>query len=228
MNTSPEFTPVADHALLVEFATEIGDAANAAVVALDRAITRHVPVGVVEVVPAFVNLLVDFDPVVTDHSAVEAAVRDLLAHPADRDATPRRHTVQVCYDVDVAPDLDAVSDVSGLSVDEVIELHLAGDYRVAMYGFAPGYAYMAGVDPAIQVPRKPAPVRGVAAGSVIIAGPQCLVTTIEMPTGWSVIGRSPTRILRPDADRPFLFEPGDRVRFERIDRATYERGAGAG
>jgi len=59
-------------------------------------------------------------------------------------------------------------------------------------------------------------------GSVLIAGPQCLVSTLTMPTGWWVIGRSPTRILTGDEDRPFLFDVGDRVSFRRIDRATYE------
>ena len=59
-------------------------------------------------------------------------------------------------------------------------------------------------------------MRGVAAGSVIIAGAQCLVTTLTMPTGWWVIGRSPTRILTGDAARPFLFDVGDRVRFRRV------------
>lgn len=223
MTSSPAYVPIADHALLVEFATEIGDAANAAVVSLDRAIARHPPTGVVEVVPAFVNLLIDFDPTVTDHSSVESAVRDLLAHPSDADVVPRDHVVNVCYEGAFAPDLAAVAESSDLSVEAVIEAHLAGEYRVVMYGFAPGYAYLAGVVDAIQVPRKPAPIRGVAAGSVIIAGPQCLVTTIEMPTGWSIIGRSPTEVLRPDIDRPFLFDPGDRVRFERVDSATFER-----
>lgn len=223
MNSSPEFTPIADHALLVEFGTEIGDAANAAVVALDRAIARHVPAGVVEVVPAFVNLLVDFDPLVTDHVEVEAAVRALLASSPDVIETPRRHTVHVCYDDAFGPDLAAVAAAGGLSVEAVIDAHVAGDYRVVMYGFAPGYAYMAGVAESIRVPRKPAPVRRVAAGSLIIAGPQCLITTIEMPTGWSIIGRSATQVLRPDADRAFLFDPGDLVTFERVDLATFER-----
>lgn len=75
----------------------------------------------------------------------------------------------------------------------------------------------------IQLPRKASPVRGVAAGSVIVAGPQCLITTLEMPTGWSILGRSPTRVLRNTADRPFLFDVGDRIMFEQVDLATYER-----
>src|SRR5690606_14886683 len=104
--------------------------------------------------------------------------------------------------------------------------HLAGQYEVFMYGFAPGYAYLAGVPEAIRMPRKPTALRGVAAGSVLIAGPQCLVSTITMPTGWWNIGRSPTRILTDDPERPFLFDIGDRVRFRRIGRAEYDAEVG--
>jgi inhibitor of KinA len=71
-----------------------------------------------------------------------------------------------------------------------------------MYGFAPGYAYLAGVPEPIQLPRKSAAVRDVAAGSVLIAGPQCLVTTLTMPSGWWNIGRSPTQIMTAGEDHP--------------------------
>ncbi|AOF92366.1 allophanate hydrolase subunit 1 family protein (plasmid) [Sinorhizobium sp. RAC02] len=104
----------------------------------------------------------------------------------------------------------------------MITAHLAGQYDVFMYGFAPGYAYLAGVPETIRMPRKPAAVRGVPAGSVLIAGPQCLVSTITMPTGWWIIGRSPTRILTGKDERPFLFDVGDRVRLRRISRAEYD------
>ena len=68
----------------------------------------------------------------------------------------------------------------------------------------------------IQVPRKTVPVRDIPTGSVIIAGPQCLTTTVKMPTGWSIIGRSDTRIMTDDPDRPFLFDVGDTVTFQRV------------
>ena len=104
----------------------------------------------------------------------------------------------------------------------MIAAHLAGEYRVFMYGFAPGYAYLAGVPEALRMPRKATAVRGIAAGSVVIAGPQCLVTTLTMPTGWWIIGRSPTSILTGDPAAPFLFDVGDRVRFRRASRSEYE------
>lgn len=219
----PRLTPVADHALLVEFAEAIGDAAHVAVLHLDRALSAALPPGVTELVPAYVSLLVDFDPLETDHAAVGAAVLEALRRPREDNRATTTREVLVCYDPDLAPDLPEVAARSGLSEEAVIEAHLAGDYRVFLYGFAPGYAYLAGVPEAIRLDRKPAPRRGVPAGSVIVAGPQCLVTTLTMPTGWWIVGRSPTRILTGDESRPFLFDVGDAVRFRRIGRAEFER-----
>ena len=215
-------TPVADHALLVSFGDRICDEASASVLALDKALMASPPPGLRECVPAYLNLLIDFDPLLTDHHAMRDAVERLLRERAPTPGTGRTRVVDVCYDEGLSPDLRAVSQATGLSVDAVIACHLQGRYQVRMYGFAPGYAYLSGVPPEIQVPRKAAALRDIAAGSVLVAGPQCLVTTLTMPTGWSIIGRSSTRILTGIDDAPFLFEVGDALRFERIDRAAFE------
>jgi len=225
--TPPRFTPVADHALLVEFARALDDAAHEAVLRLDAALATAPCPGLREWVPAFVNLLVDFDPAVTDHAQVEAHVTGLLDQAGAPGAIPVTHEVGVCYEEPFARDLAAVADKTGLSEEAVIAAHLAGDYRVYLYGFAPGYAYMAGVPPELRLDRKTAPVRGIAAGSVIVAGPQCLITTLTMPTGWWILGRSPVKVLTGDEDRPFLFGVGDRVRFRRLSLAEFEAENGA-
>lgn len=218
----PRFRPVAEHAVLVEFGDSIDLAVNREVRRLDAALAASPFPGFTEAVPAYASLLVGFDPVLSDHAAVGAALTALLRSPATALPKGAPREVLVCYEGEFAPDLDAVAAATGLSREAVIAAHLAGDYSVFMYGFAPGYAYLAGVPEAIRVPRKPAPVRGIAAGSVLIAGPQCLVTTLVMPTGWSIIGRSPTAILRAETGRPFLFEIGDDVSFRRIDRAAFD------
>lgn len=209
------YKPVADRAVLVELASEQSDEVNRAVIALDHAIASAGIDGVVEVVPALVNLLVIFDPLQTDHAQVQDAVSNLFPLEVGAQDGSTEHIVDVCYE-GYCPDLAAVAQASGLSPDAVINAHLGSEYRVCMYGFAPGYAYMSGVAPEIQVPRKQAPVRDIPAGSVMIAGPQCLVTTLVMPTGWSIIGRSPAQIMRDDPARPFLFDVGDTIRFRRI------------
>lgn len=218
----PRLIPVSDHAVLVEFDSTISDSAMEAVQMFDQAIAQMPPEGMLETIPAFVNLLIVFDPLLTDHDTIMDAVRPMLDQSTGLNQTAALHTVHVCYDLDFAPDLMAVVKQTGLDSEAVIDAHVNADYKVGMYGFAPGYAYLSGTPDTIQVPRKPSPARGIPIGSVMIAGPQCLVTTLDMPTGWSIIGCSPTTILSDDSDRPFLFDVGDRVRFERIDREQFD------
>jgi inhibitor of KinA len=223
----PRFRDVADRAVLAEFADRIDSAAHADVLRLDRQLGRTPLPGVTEAVPAYASLLVVFDPQVTDHAGVTHGLRALLDAPAPSAPAVTPREVLACHDADLAPDLPEVAARTGLSLEAVIATFLNGDYSVFMYGFAPGYAYLAGVPPALHLPRKPVAQRDVPAGSVIIAGPQCLVTTLTMPTGWWIIGRSPTPILRAGADRPFLFDVGDPVRFRAIPRAEFEALAGS-
>lgn len=222
----PIFSPLAEHSLMVEFGDRIEPVVQGRVRALDAALAASPFAGFIEAVPAYASLLVRFDPLVADHVQAEDQVRRLLDRRRQIGTqTTTLREVAVCYDADLAPDLAEVARATGLTAEEVVAAHLAGDYAVAMYGFAPGYAYLTGVGEAIRLPRKPAAVRGVPAGSVLIAGQQCLVSTITMPTGWWVIGRSPTRILTGEAERPFLFDVGDPVRFRRIARTEFEAGA---
>lgn len=218
--TTPLFRPVADTALLVEFGVHTSPATLAQVRQLDEALQREGFPGFREAVPAMVNILVLFDPVMTDHVGAERHLRGLIRNEGAVSVGTTERQVDVCYDDDLAPDLARVAEACGLSPEAVIAAHLAGAYSVTMYGFAPGYAYLTGVPAALHLPRKPAARRNVPAGSVIIAGAQCLVTTLTMPTGWWIIGRSPTAILRDDPARPFLFDVGDKVGFRRIGRAA--------
>ncbi len=217
----PAFRPVADRAVLVEFGSVIAPEVHAQVVRLDRLLTVAPPLGLIEVTPAYANLMISFDPLVTDHDAMIAAVLGVLSGPEPTLAPPRLHDIPVCYDADLGTDLVQVAQLKGMSPEAVIAAHLDAAYRVYLYGFAPGYAYLAGTPDALHLPRKPAAVRDIPAGRVIIAGPQCIVTTLKMPTGWWIIGSSPAKILR-EGPQPFLFAVGDTVRFHRITRAVHD------
>jgi len=208
--STPAFRPVGEGALLVDFGGGIDEAVFAEVVALDRAIAADPPTGLEEAVPAYTSLLLVFDPCATDHAAMETAARRLIA-PAEGFPAATVHEVPVRYRG--APDLEAAAERLGMTPDALAATHAASDYRVFMYGFAPGYAYLGGVPEALHLPRKPAAVRGHPVGSVMIAGAQCLISTLPMPTGWWVIGHTDFRVLDAEATEPFRFAPGDRVRF---------------
>jgi KipI family sensor histidine kinase inhibitor len=121
--------------------------------------------------------------------------------------------IDVRYD---GPDLPAVADATGLSVAAVIERHSAVSYRAAFSGFAPGFAYLTGLDPALELPRRANPRPRVPAGSVAIAAGYSAVYPRSSPGGWHLIGRTNAVLFDPDRDPPALIAPGAIVRFRPI------------
>jgi KipI family sensor histidine kinase inhibitor len=131
----------------------------------------------------------------------------------DETQPPRLVELPVLYGGADGPDLDAVAAQAGLSPAEVIERHAAGDYAVAMLGFAPGFPYLLGLDPALATPRLQTPRTRVAAGSVGIGGAQTGIYPRPGPGGWRIIGRTSAVLFDPGRSSPSLLLPGDRVRF---------------
>lgn len=218
--------PAGDAALLVELPPSIDPATSGRVIALERALRARCGTAVRDVVVGYCSLTAYFDPLQTDPVRLESDLRELAARidPGERLEGPLVD-VPVCYGGEFGPDLADVAAFAGGSEADVIAIHSGAVYRVYVVGFVPGFPYMAAVDPRIAVPRRPTPRTRVPAGSVAIAAGQTGIYPIETPGGWHVIGRT---YLKPyDASRavPFMFKPGDRVRFHPIDRAQFERGA---
>lgn len=212
----PTIEPLGDSAVRVCFGSTIDPDTLDAVQGFVAALARRPLAGVKEAVPAYAVVVVYFDPLALSFEAV----RDHLAPLWDgRDAAfpePRLVSVPVCYGGAFGPDLAAVAGEHGMSEAEVIARHTAPLYRVAMLGFAPGFPYLAGLDPAIATPRLDTPRARVPAGSVGIAGEQTGIYPQESPGGWRLIGRTPLTLFDPAAEPPFLLAPGDRVRFVAI------------
>jgi KipI family sensor histidine kinase inhibitor len=143
---------------------------------------------------------------------VERLVVEALNRSESREVAAKVHTLRAVYD---GPDLEEVARLTGLSPEEVVNLHASREYTAELVGFLPGFAYLAGVDPRLVVARRPAPRPRVAAGSLGIAGPYTGVYPLASPGGWQLIGRVIGADLFFDAAResPALIEPGDRVRF---------------
>lgn len=218
----PRLRPAGDQALLVEFGDSVDVAVSERVLAFDAALRARAFEGFTESVPSYAAVLVGFDPLQISPGTARERVEALLAESHPRQVSRALHDIPVCYEPPFSPDLADAAQRCGLSEEAAIAAHLGGDYRVFMFGFAPGYGYLGGVPEAFRLPRKPNPVRGIAAGSVVVAGAMCIVTTVVAPTGWWVIGRSPARIVSMERDDQFLFEVGDRIRFRRIGRDEFD------
>ena len=110
-------------------------------------------------------------------------------------------------------DLDEIASRSGLSPDAFLEVFVQLDFTVGFLGFSPGFAYLYGLPKAFHLPRRGTPRAAVPAGSVALAGPYVGIYPAPTPGGWNLLGRTARRLFDLRADPPFLFAPGDRVRF---------------
>jgi KipI family sensor histidine kinase inhibitor len=128
----------------------------------------------------------------------------------------------VCYDRVFAPDLEEVAAKTGLSPEDVAARHAAGEYRVLMIGFAPGHAYMSGLDAKLAVSRRAVPRAVVPMGSVAIANEQTVIYPYAIAGGWNIIGRTPLAVFDAKREQPSLFAAGDRVRFRAVSGAEFE------
>ncbi len=195
--------------------------AEAVLVELDRidealglreALQLNRPPGVTELVPGARTLLVRYDPAQISFRRLAGSIAALPRTDAVSEGH-REVVVPVRYD---GCDLATVADHAGVSADEVVERHTAGSYTVAIIGFAPGFAYLTGLDPALQVPRLATPQVRVPAGSVAIADRYTRVYPRPCPGGWQLIGSTELPVWDVEREPPALLTPGTLVRFEAL------------
>lgn len=230
-HNSIRFLPCGDTAFSMEFGKEIDRAVTARVIALYKKVGEEAVEGVLEMIPAFRSLLVLFDPERIHPQDLQDRLLRLLDETEFDHLTGRRWRLPVCYGGECGPDLAEVARDTGLSEDEVWQLHAGQSYFVYMIGFLPGYPYMGDIVEPIRVPRRPNPRIRVPRGSVAIAQAMTAIYSLESPGGWQLIGRTPVPLFDPKAERAVLLSPGDTVTFEPIsarDFVAIEREFAAG
>ena len=208
------FKPLGDSALLVQLGDKIDSAINQRVHALNALLQTNSIAGIVETVPAYCTLLIHYDPLILTFDQVKRWVRDEMTQLADSfHRTPRRLEVPIRYGGASGLDLETVAAAKNISIADVIRIHSEREYTVYMMGFTPGFPYLGTLDERLSMPRMESPRTLVKAGSVAIAGSQTGIYPLDSPGGWHLIGWTPLTLFNPTSESPFLFTPGDTVKF---------------
>lgn len=212
----PELAPLGDGAILLSLGDAVERDTNRRVHACADAIRAAGIDAVIDVVPAYATLAVHYDASALSAKEMTSRLRKIVQAPLPDEpegSAGALVAIPVRYD---GPDLSAVAEATGLARDEVIARHSAVEYRVYMMGFAPGFAYLGDLDPALRLARRAVPRTRVPRGSVAIAGSQTAVYPHETPGGWHLIGTTGLLLFDPRRDPPALLRAGDRVRFEPV------------
>jgi inhibitor of KinA len=211
-----------DTAVAVEFGDSIDRRLSARVLALARRLNEQKLSGIVETVPTFRSLLVYYDPLVLPTAGLVAHIDRMMAGAHSPERSGRSWSLPVCYDANVAPDLDEVARRTGLSPAQVIDRHSTLTYHVYMLGFLPGQAYMGDVAVELSLPRRETPRMEIAAGSLAIAAGMTCIFPFNTPCGWHVIGRSPVALWEGNPHPRAILAPGDEVTFAPVSLREYE------
>ncbi len=213
-----------DSSILIEFGNEINPEINRKITSTVQLIRAQQIEGIVDMIPAFCSLLINYDPRIITYERIQSRMAELVKMDVKASAQAKKvFEIPVCYGGDFGPDIENIAANAGLSVEEVIKIHSSSDYLIYMLGFLPGFCYLGGLDERIHTPRLANPRVKIPAGSVGIGGSQTGIYPLDSPGGWQLMGLTPVKTYDPDRETPILLEAGDYIRFVPIDREEFDR-----
>jgi inhibitor of KinA len=204
--------------ILVTFADKVSEKAAMRCRAIAEELDSRPLPGLVEYVPGFTSVLLEFNGVPASRLDETARLAVERLAKAARSNTPKTaiRDIPTRYN---GPDLQRVADHAKLSVERVVKIHSGAVYRVFTLGFSPGFPYLGELDSRLHTPRLGNPRQKVEPGSVAIGGAHTGIYSVESPGGWNIIGRTDVKLFDPERaaaggdEAMFLLKPGDRVRF---------------
>jgi KipI family sensor histidine kinase inhibitor len=204
--------------VLIEFAEKPDEWAFHKSRTMVEALTRKPPVRLVEFVPGFTTILLEFDLGKGDRldALASETIHFLEGAVRSKPVVGPLRTISVKYN---GPDLERVAQHNRITVAQVIKYHCEPKYKVYLLGFSPGFPYLAGLHHKLETPRLETPRPRIRAGSVAIGGKHTGIYSIDSPGGWNIIGHTEVKIfdrakLAPGQEEgAFFLKPGDEVRF---------------
>ncbi len=221
MSVFPKIKTFGENAVLLEWEKEISHAVHVEVIKYQRHINKAFNNQIVEIVPTYCSLVVYLKDTINQDVFINMLNSEIIFDEIIQKEQIVIY-VPVCYDLKFGVDLPDMSQQLKMPIDEIIKRHTAVEYSLFFLGFLPGFPYLGGLDPALEINRRATPRSLVAAGSVGIAGKQTGIYTMDSPGGWNIIGKSPLTFFDVHKKKPNLLRAGDKIRFFSVSIAEFE------
>jgi len=177
---------------------------------------------IIDLIPSYASILVVFNLLEIDHHRIRNKLKNVLKQcDSASDKQGRLVELPAYYSLESGVDLERIAKHARLTVEQVISLHQAQEYRVYAIGFAPGFAYLGEVDERIAMARLTTPRLKVPKGAIAIADRQTAVYPAQSPGGWNIVGLCPIDMFNAQVKPSMPVEVGDRVKFVAITKSEF-------
>ena len=221
-----EYRAAGDRGILINFGNVIDWDVFQRLLSYEKNLEENPIPGVEETVKGFCTLFISYDPLIIGFPKLIEQLKEIETKPFQKELTHQKKKVieiPAVYGGAYGPDLPLVAELLKISEDEVIQLHLANDYLVYINGAIGGTAFFKGIGKLFDLPRKKTPVVSYPVGCIsIVGGMGSVFKSLDGPSGWYSIARSPLRQWYPDRNPPVLIKPGDWIRYRKINEREFK------
>jgi len=191
-------------------------------------VIRHKQVaGVLNLVPTYRSLLVEYDPLAVSLEELNSVVDALEQDLADAEPPEGRYfELPTYYGTPYDFDTERIAAHNGITPRDVVRIFSETTLLVYFIGFIAALPYIGDLPECLHTPRLPTPRIKLPAGVVGVGGQQVAYPPVELPSGFNYIGRCFHKVYDPDRFPPTPFNPGDRVRFKAVSLKEAEANEG--
>jgi len=223
-HSSPLFFPMGEQAIVVQFENEVSLEVSHHVQKFIHLIKESGVPGITQLLPAFNNLTVCYDPAIADYDQLLEYLKSLETSSLEmKDLHSKTVNIPVVFGGEYGPDLDIIARHADLTEQEVVNKLLSKSYFVYMIGFIAGYPYCGDIDPMLSLPRRTNPRLKVEKGTIQIVNNLTGIFTMTAPSGWHLMGWTPMNMFNPYNDPPSLLQAGDHVKYVPISASEAEQ-----
>ena len=224
MHQIPQIRPLGEKAILVRFSSEVNEELLNRILALRKLVLSNGVKRKLEVITSYDSLLVVYHDAIEDVYEEAEDLKKLIDEAnIEKRINRTLFHIPVCYDEEFGVDLDHISAVKNLEIEEIVALHTSPVYTVYFIGFLPGFLYLGGLDERLQIARRNEPRLRVKRGAVGIGQNQTGIYPQESPGGWQLIGNSPVPLFDKNEDPPCEISAGDKIKFYGVGLKEYEQ-----
>jgi len=215
-------TNLGDAAVYCDFGNQIDQETNLNVIKYFKNLRELKVKGITNITPSYNKLIVSFDPSVINYENIKNKILDLKSKK-NQNLNNKLIKIPICIDEEFSLDIKRLSEKLKIENEQIYNSFLDKDYYCYMTGFIAGMPFLGDTNENIRLNRLETPRVKVPMGSIGITEQFCNIYTYESPGGWNIIGNTPIKVFNKfNQENPTLINPGDRVKFYKINLQEYQ------